>query len=250
MADQTLNIRPPLWLPIVVVAIGGAFYLAGKNMEIQAPRENPMVISVSGDAKVSSPPDIATLSFGVQTGRQPSAKAAIALISKNMNAVLDAVRKEGIADKDISTQSFWLSPVYDFATSGQIPRGFEASQSLSVKVRDLDKVGDILTAAANAGANQAGGIDFSIDNPDELKAQARTKAIEEAKQKADVLARSLGMSIVRLTGFNEDGNYPLPRPYMMEKSMAVSDGMAPQSIPVPSGEQDIMSTVTLTYELR
>ena len=245
--STTLNIRPPLWLPIAVVLIGGAFYIAGKHIEIDAKRENPATISVSADAKVSAAPDIAMLSFGVTTGRQPSAKAAIALVTKNMTAVLAAVKKLGIEDKDISTENFWLNPVYDYTTAGQIPRGFEVNQNLSVKVHDLDKVGDVLTAATSAGANQAGGITFSIDNSDALKGEARTKAIEKAKRKAQDLAASLGMHLGRITGFSEDGNYS-PRPMMMKTMDA---GMAAEaSLPIPSGEQDITSNVTIMYELR
>ncbi len=250
---DTINIRPPLWLPIIVVLIGGAFYVHGKNIEVGSAGRQPVIISVTADAKVSGAPDIATLSFGVQTGRQPTAKAAIEVVRKNMTAVLEAVKKSGIEDKDIATQSFWLSPVYDYSSGTQIPRGFEANQSLRVKVRDLDKVGDVLTAATAAGANQAGGVSFEIDNPDALTAEARAKAIEKAKTKAEVLAGSLGMRIVKITGFNEGGGYYPPVP-MMGKSMdayGVGGGMAEQaSVPLPAGEQEISSTVTIMYELR
>lgn len=245
----TVNLRPPLWLPIIVVVIGGLFYLAGKNMEIQAPRENPATVSVSADAKVSVSPDIAMASFGVQTGRQPTAKAAIEIVRKNMTAVLAAIKKNGVEDKDITTQSFWLSPVYDYTTSGQVPRGYEANQSLAVKIRDLDKIGQIIADTTAAGANQAGSISFSVDNPDEAKAKVRTEAIGKAKAKAQVLAQNLGMHLGRLTGFSEDGNYPEPpRPYMM-KSMGM-DTAEQAPVPVPVGEQEIVSNVTLTYELR
>ena len=248
--STTLTIRPPLWLPIAVVLIGGSFYLAGKNIEIDAKRENPATISVSADAKVSATPDIAMLSFGVKTGRQPTAKAAMALVTKNMAAVLSAVKKLGVEEKDITTANFWLSPSYDYTSSGEIPRGFEVNQTLSVKVRDLDNVGDILTAATNAGANQAGSINFSIDNADALKADARTQAIAKAKAKAEVLAQSLGMHLGRITGFSEDGAYS-PRPMMMAKTMDMGMGGGGEAaVPLPSGEQEIVSNVTITYELR
>lgn len=250
---DTINIRPPLWLPIIVVLIGGAFYIQGKSIEVgTAGMHEPVVISVSADAKVSGAPDIATLNFGVQTGRQPTAKAAIAKVSKDMAAVLAAVKKMGVEEKDITTQSFWLSPVYDYNEGKQIPRGYEANQSLRVKVRDLDKVGDVLTAATDAGANQAGSISFEIDNPDALTAQAREMAIEKAKSKADVLAASLGMQVARLTDFSEGGNGYYPPMAMMNKTMdyGVGDAMAEQSAQLPAGEQEIQSTVTLMYELR
>lgn len=250
---DTINLRPPFWLPILVVLIGGGFYIYGKNIEAgTAGAVQPFVISVTADAKVSGAPDVAHLTFGVQTGRQPSAKVAIENVRKNMDKILSAVKAAGVEEKDISTENFWLSPVYDYTTAGQIPRGFEANQSLRVKVRDLDKVGDVLTAATNAGANQAGGVSFEIDNPDELNAEARAKAIEKAKAKAEVLAESLGMKIVRMTGFTEGGGYAMPVP-MMARMDAYGVGgatMEEKAVQLPAGEQEIQSSVTLMYELR
>jgi uncharacterized protein YggE len=247
--DSTINLWPPLWLPIIVVLIGGSFYLYGKQMDRQSPVESPFIISVSADAKVSTPPDIASLSFGVTTGRQVTAKAATELIAKNMAAILAAVKALGVEEKDIATESFYLSPEYDYTTGGQIPRGFQATQTLRVKVRNLDSIGDVLTAATNAGANQAGGISLSVDNPDALRAEARAMAIEKAQEKAKDLAKDLGMSLGKMTGFSENGFYEVPRPMMMEKGMGGGSDMD-MAVSVPVGEQDISATVTLMYELR
>lgn len=249
-STSTLNLRPPLWLPIVVVAIGGCFYLAGKNMEIQAPRENPLTISVSADAKVTTSPDIGYVTFGVVTGRQTTAKAATDLIAKNMKNVMTAITGLGIDAKDITTENFYLSPEYDYTPTGQVPRGFQASQSLRVKVRDLDKIGSVITTATEAGANQASNISFTVDKPEALQAQARTEAIEKAKAKALVLAQNLGMSLGRMTAFSEDGaTPPMPMPMLQRAAMA-DDESAKIEISVPTGEQEIHSNVTLTYELR
>jgi uncharacterized protein YggE len=216
MADSsTLTLRPPVWALIVAVIIGGCFYIYGKQLELRAPAVQPVIISVSADAKVSASPDIGLLSFGVQTGRQSTAKQAIDLLKKEMTAVIEATKKQGIEDKDITTDSFSLYPAFDYQDGRQIPRGFEARESLTVKVRDLDKTGDVLTAVTAAGANQVGDVTFSIDNPDQIRAQARTKAIEKAKAKALDLASSLGMSLGRMTGFNEDGYAP-PRAMMLQ----------------------------------
>ena len=121
-----------------------------------------------------------------------------------------------------------------------------------MKIRDLDTIGDILAGATTAGANQAGGISFSVDNPDEIKAQARTKAIEKAKAKAQVLADNLGMKLVKLTSFSEDSSTPYSRYSMMEKANFDDGrgGAVSAPMPVPTGEQEITSSVTLTYELR
>ncbi len=248
--DDTNTSRMHVWL-IAAVAVGGAFYLYGKNMELRAPVTSPLTISVSADAKVSTAPDIATLSFGVATGRQATAKTAIENIRKNMDNILKAVKDAGIPEKDISTQSFWLSPVYDYSNGLQVPRGYEANQSLSVKVRDLDKVGDVLTVATSAGANQAGGVNFSIDDADKAQAEAREMAINKAKVKAKELADGLGMSLGRLTGFNEGGGYAPPSPMMMKaESYGGAERDMAANLQLPAGEQDVTSYVTLTYELR
>lgn len=249
---DTNTVRSPVWLPILVVLIGGGFYIYGKDMERRAPVESPLVISVSADAKVSTPPDVATLTFGMNTGRQSSAKAATETLAKTMAKVIDATKKAGVEEKDITTESFYLNPEYDYTTSGQIPRGFQASQSLRVKVRDLDKVGDILTAATAAGANQAGGVVFGIDEMDAVKAKAREIAIEKAKAKAEVLAKNLGMNLGRMTGFMEGGDYRgMPVPMMAKENYGMGGGAdMVQNVQIPAGEQEVTSTVTLMYELR
>jgi len=249
MSDNTLNMRSPLWLPIVVVIIGGAFYIYGKNIETNRQSTQPVIISVSAEAKTSATPDIASLSFGVQTGRQSTAKGAMSIIEKDMSAVIAAVKKAGIDEKDIKTESFWLNPVYDYQDGKQVPRGYEAGQSLRVKVRDLDKVGDVLSAATEAGANQAGGVSFDIDNTDDLMAQIRGEAIEKTRVKADMLAKSLGMSVVKVTGFNEGGGYTTP-PEMMRYEGYADTAVMEKSIELPAGQQEINVTVSVMYEIR
>lgn len=250
MDDQRIFLRPPLWLPIIVVLLAGGFYITGKKIE--AKPTQPAIISVTGEGKISAVPDIAELSFGVQTGPQRTAKAAMDLLSKNMTAALDAVKAQGIDEKDIHTESFWLNPQYDWNEGKQTLRGYEASQSLRVKVRNLDKVSDVLNAATEVGANQAGGVNFTIDNPEVLRAQARDEAITKAKEQAKMLADQLGVTLVELKGFNENGGYgapPMPYYARAEMDMAGS-ATAPQSVPMPAGEQDIVVSVSLTYEVK
>jgi uncharacterized protein YggE len=178
-----------VWALIAAVFIGGAFFVWGKTVETRD--HSPTTISVSGEGRVFTAPDIAELSFGVQTGRKATAKEALAMLKDRMNAAFDAVKKTGVEEKDIQTESFWLNPVYDWTQNqGQVFRGFEASQSLRVKVRDLDKVSDVLEAATGAGANQAGGVNFTVDEPETKRAEAREKAIAQAKEKAQTMAAS------------------------------------------------------------
>ncbi|MDD5623921.1 MAG: SIMPL domain-containing protein, partial [Candidatus Peribacteraceae bacterium] len=168
-----------------------------------------------------------------------------------MNKILAAVKEQGVEEKDISTQSLYLNPAYDYQDGRQVERRFEASQSLTVKVRNLDKIGEVLNAAVTQGANQAGGVSFTIDDPEELRKQAREMAITKAKAKAQLLAQQLGKTLGKLTDFNE-GYVGYPVNYdRMEKSMAISaGGIAAPSPVVPAGEQEVSVTVTLSYELR
>jgi uncharacterized protein len=245
--SPNLTMKHPIWLPLVVAVILGSAFIIGKNVEsTQLP---PVTISVSGEGKVSAVPDIASLSFGVQTGRQTTAQAAMEKLSNDMNAVMDAIKAKGIEEKDIRTESLNLFPAYDWDEGTRVDKGFEASQSLRVKVRDLAKIGDVLTAATSAGANQAGGVNFTIDEPEDLQNEARDEAIANAKEKAEELADELGVKLGKLRGFNEGGYSPAP---MYERAMMMdSVGMGGGGgMPVPSGEQEVRMNVTLTYEVR
>lgn len=237
------------WVILLTVVLAGMFYLSGQRIAARQESATPPTITVTGDGKVSATPDIASLSFGVQTGRRASAKEALAVLSKQMNAAFDAVKKEGIAEKDISTEQFSLSPVYDWSNNRQNLIGYEANQWLRVKVRDLDKVADVLTAATNAGANQAGNVDFTIDDPEKAMADAREKAIERAKDRAETLAKQLGLKLGAITSYSEStGGYTPPIAMMKREAYGAMDAAA--SAPMPVGEQDVNISVTITYALQ
>lgn len=251
---RTVHVQPPLWLPatlIVAVLIGGGFYVYGKNLEVgRQTDENMPTISVNGEGKISSPPDIASLSLGVQTGRQPTAKQASDMLTKNMQAVIDAVKKLGVEEKDISTENFYLQPVFDWKTGVQNIAGYEGTQSIRVKVRDLDKSGEVLSAATAAGANQSGGIQFTIDDPEKARSEARTKAIAQAKEKAETLAQELGMRLGKVRGFNEGYPGSMPSAPVMLRSMGGGGEAAmDMAMPLPQGEQDVVVSVSIIYEL-
>lgn len=244
--EQTLNIRPPVWLPIVVVLLAGGFYLAGKNVEKRA-TEAPGTITVTGEGKATVTPDIALISFGMQTGRMRTAKEAMNKLSDGMNAVFEAVQRQGVEKKDIATEHFNLNPVYDWTENGQIFRGFEASQSLRVKVRNLDIVSDVIGAATSAGANQAGNVSFTVDDPETKRAEARQMAIDQAKDKAQTLASQLGVRLGVIKNFSEGGGV-MP-PIMMMRATMDAGGAMEKSIPLPLGEQEENVTVSITYAL-
>jgi len=233
---------------MAITLVAGGIFLVGKYMEQQD--FSPVVISVQGEGKVMAAPDIAQVQFGVQTERFPTAEEAMAELSERMNAVIDAVKNEDVDAKDITTQYLSLNPAYDWKEGERVDRGFEANQNLTVKIRDVSKIGDVLAAATTAGANQAGGVSFTIDDPDELRAQARTEALADAEGKAEKLAGQLGKRLGDLRGFSEGGNSVVP-PGIMRMAVDEAVGMGGiASVQVPSGEQEVLVTVSLTYELR
>ena len=246
---RTLQLQPPAWAPAILllaVIIGGGFFVYGKKVETKDVA--PTLISVSGEGKSSATPDIAELSFGIQVQRQPTAKEAMDQLGKGMTAVFDAVKKAGIEEKDIKTESLALNPAYDWNEGKQIMRGFDASQSLRVKVRNLDTVSDVLAAATNAGANQAGGVRFIVDDPEKARAEARQEAIEQAQAKAVLLAKQLGMKLGKIKNFSEGGGSVPPIMYGREM-MAMGKAADVTATPLPAGEEEVNVQVTLTYEL-
>ncbi len=219
------------------------------------------VISVNGMGKVFSIPDIGSFSFSV-TEEGKTVKEAQDKATKKMNAILDAVKGMGIAEKDIKTIGYNSYPKYEYQQAGicsdrycppgkQVLLGYEVSQTIGIKVRNTDQAGDVLTKVGSLGAANISGLSFVVDDEEKVMAEARDKAIADAKQKAEDLADSLGVKLVRIVNFSEGGNYPMPYYAMggMDKavSMEASVAMAPQ---LPVGENEVVSNVTITYEIR
>lgn len=252
MEEKAIYLKPPVWLPIVVALVAGGLYVTGKYVETR--HMDQFTISVQGSGKVSAVPDIATLNFGVQTGRQKTADGAMKMLTEKMTAVIKSLETAGIEEKDISTQYLNLNPAYDWNDGKRVDQGFEATQSLVVKVRDLDKISSVLDVAVRAGANQAGSVGFTIDDPDVLREQARAEAIEDAKMKAMKLAADLGVSLGAMQGFWEDQGYGGPQPMMMRaESMDAAGGYGGggmQAPPIPAGEQEIVVNVNITYKIK
>ncbi|MBT4119566.1 MAG: SIMPL domain-containing protein [Candidatus Peribacter sp.] len=252
MEEKAIYLKPPVWLPVLVALIAGGLYVTGKYVETR--HMDQFTISIQGSGKVSAVPDIASLNFGVQTGRQKTAAGAMNMLTDNMTAVVEAIKESGVEEKDIRTQYLNLNPAYDWNEGKRVDRGFEATQSLVVKVRDLDKISAVLDAAVKAGANQAGSVGFTIDDPDELREQARAEAIEDAQIKAMKLAKDLGVTLGAMQGFWEDQGYGGPQPMMMRsESMDASGGYGGGGMkapPIPAGEQEVMVNVNITYKIK
>lgn len=220
-------------------------------------------ISVSGDGEVFAIPDTAEFTFSV-IEEGDSVDAVQQAAEEKVQAALGVLREQGIEDADMKTTAFELHPKYEWepvtcvrypCEQTQVQRGFTLNRSVQVKVRDLEKAGAVLQAVTNIGVQSVSGLSFTVADEDDKKAEARALAIEEARAKAEKLASELGVSLVRIIGFNEDQFYP--QPYMardMAESSVLPMGMggdvAPKAAEVPAGENKITSNVMITYEIR
>jgi uncharacterized protein YggE len=203
-------------------------------------------IILNGKGSVEAPPDIATISLGVQVEAE-TASLAMTQQAERMNAIFAAVKAAGIADRDMQTSNISLNPVYDYPNN-QRPRlrGYNASNQLSIRVRDLKNLGKTLDATVKAGGNTINGIAFGIDKDEQLKNGARVAAIKDAQAKAELYAQAVGYRVKRIVTVSEI-EYSPPMPYMARMQMnQVADAAA---TPIAGGEVSLEMQVNVTFEL-
>ncbi|MES2314553.1 MAG: SIMPL domain-containing protein [Patescibacteria group bacterium] len=221
-------------------------------------------ISVTGTGDTYAVPDVATFSFSV-TQTSKTVSDAQAKATDKIAAALKAVRDGGVEDKDIQTTNYSINPHYEYQnaicpagkTDGTVSycppgksilTGYDVSQTITVKVRNLDKAGALFASIGSLQVENINGLSFSVDKPDAIQAEARAKAIADAKSKADQLASQLGVHLVRVVNFSEDnGGYIRPMMYGAGDAMMSAKAVAPE---VPAGQQKVTSTVSITYEIQ
>jgi len=204
--------------------------------------------TIAGEGRMSVLPDIAKIEVGTVIER-PTVKAAQQENTRIMNALNEKLDSFGVAKADVQTANYSIQPVYDWNNGKQILRGYQVTQSLRLKIRNLDNVGDIIGAAGDLGANQIGGIEFTVDEPESIKEQARVKALANAKSKAQALSRVLGVDIVRVISFSENTAEPIyNQPYSAYK--AVAAGSAPAAPDIQAGSAEYVIDVDVTFEIR
>lgn len=154
------------------------------------------LISVSGEAEMKVSPDMATISFGVET-QADTASAAQRQNASSMNKVISALLGKGIANKDMQTSDFHLSPVYEWQENRtrQVLVGYRCNNSLVVIVNDISDIGALIDAATNAGANTVGGLSFGVKDPSVYQDEMLAEAVKDARNKADVMAQAAGVTI-------------------------------------------------------
>lgn len=218
------------------------------------------VISVSGEGELFQVPDTAEFTFTILEEAKTSAEVQ-KIATDKANEAIKALVDSGIEEKDIKTIGYNLYPKYEYkanTTCIQFPCernqeqvGFELTQSVSVKVRDLDKAGEMLELVTGKGVSSVSGLTFTIADEDSIQAEVRKLAIDDARAKAEKLADDLGVTLVRIVGFSEDGYQPI----MYERAAAMdtagfAGAEAKSAANVPAGENRLTSNVNITYEIR
>jgi uncharacterized protein len=204
-----------------------------------------LTISAQGETKIA--PDLATINIGVVT-QGSTADAALGANSAKMNAVVAAIKRAGVADRDVQTANLSVNPQYQYGEN-QPPKlqGYEATNNVTVKVRNLANVGKVVDGVVSVGSNQVNGISFGLDNDDKATDSARTDAMKKARARADLYATAAGLKVSRIVSISEGGGsgpvYPMP---MMARAQMAGNA-AP---PVAPGELSITSDVTIVYLLK
>ena len=223
----------PIWR-VLLVLLGAALTV----VPVQAAEKT---VTVTGEATVGVAPDTAIIRIGVSS-QEKTAREAGEANARQMTSVLAAIKASGIAERDIQTSRLSLQPQYDPNKSGT-PRlaSFQATNQVTVRIRDIDSLPTVLDRAIAAGANEMSGIEFVVSEQSKLLDQARDDAIADARRKAELYARAAGAKLGHVVSISEEGPTP-PQPRPMQ-------AMRAGAVPVAPGEQTLRAIVSVSYEL-
>ncbi len=203
-------------------------------------------ISFTGEGKVKAAPDTAKVEIGLVTEGKDSISVQNENSSK-MNAVIKFLKDQKISGEDIKTSAYSLSPKYEYNKGKSTLIGYILNQALTVTVRDLNKIGEILDGAVSNGANQVNSISLFVDKPEELKNKAREDAVKQAKEKASDAAKIAGFRLGRLVNFSENFS---GEPRIYSEALGMGGGATAPTPQIEPGTQEIKINVTLTYLIK
>jgi hypothetical protein len=207
---------------------------------------------VNGDGKTVFVPDVAQFTFNVITnGQGKDIQSLQKQNTETANTVIKFLKDNGIKDQDITTQSYDLYPQYQYSGGASRINGYEINQGVSVKVRDMDKAGDVLAGVVSSGANSVSQLKFTVDDPEDIKNQARIKAVKNAKERAKKIASATGIRLGRIISIEENFTSDPVTAYngTLAKGMGGSDIAVP-SPDIQSGSQEVAVSVMLRYEIK
>lgn len=238
----------------LAVSLAGTMSLPALAQEKNVSEKQQAFIVVTGEGEAQAAPDMAILDLNVLREAK-TAREAMTDNNKAMSQVLAAMKEAGIEDRDLQTSGVNIQPSYTYPNEKnglKAPKiiGYTVTNGLTVRVRDLNKVGDLLDKSIDLGVNQSGGLRFVNDDPSKQLMEARKKAMENAMAKAKILTETAGAKLGRVLEINEQSNPPRPMPIYRTKmvAMAAEQGAA-DSVPVSAGENAYNVNVTVKFEI-
>jgi uncharacterized protein len=220
---------------------------AAQEAQISVPAVQGTLLSVSAEGMSEGRPDMAIINLGVTT-EGATAAAALAENARRMEALTSALRRAGVAERDIQTSNVSVYPQQVYG-EGQPPRitGYQANNQVSAKVRRIDNTGRVIDAAVGAGGNTVNGVSFTYQDPDREMDAARRDAIAEARRRAELYASALNLRVHRIVAVNEGGGFSPPYPVPMAARMEAGDAA---STPISPGQIETRVNDSVTFELR
>jgi uncharacterized protein YggE len=235
---------------ILAATLSAAAIVAGAPAVAQTAPPPPLPqgtrLDIVAEGEVNRQPDLVTIGAGVVT-QAATAGEALAENAKRMTATVAALRRAGVADRDIQTSSINLSPQYRYGENmPPVITGYQASNQVSVRFRDVKRSGAILDTLVAQGANQINGPSFALDQPDAALDEARVQAIAKARARAELYAKAAGLRVGRILSIREgDAVVPSPQPQMMSMRAKMES-----DTPIQGGEQRMVVAVTVSFELQ
>lgn len=248
-------------ITIIVLAVFLAVEALGALKDLKGVNPAYNSLSVTGEGEMVSIPDVASFSFSVSADAKVVSEAQ-AEVTKKMDSILAGLKDLGIEEKDIKTSDYSIWPKYTYQATvcspnycppgRQVEDGYTVSHSVSVKIRKTEDAGKALSLVGDKGATNLSGISFTVDDPEKLLDEARALAIEDAKEKAKVLAKDLGVRLVRVVSFydNMGGGMPYYAEGMGGDMMLKNTSAVAPAPTLPIGENKSKVSVTIVYEIR
>ena len=247
-----------LFIPILIISILGSIYLGvltrnslKEHNYIGVSEEKRHSITINGEGEVIGTPDVVTIQLGLVT-EKISIDEAQAENTKTMNEIIEKLKNEhNVEKKDMQSSNYNISPRYDWNGGKRELKGYTVSQNLNLKIRKMDRINEVLKLAGRHNLNQVNNLQFLIDDPEELRQEARIKAIQNAKEKAENLAEIMDVKLGKVLSFSESGGspiYPIMKNYALAEDMTAGRGGEAPSI--EAGSTNIKIYATVEYEIK
>ncbi|GIX48172.1 MAG: SIMPL domain-containing protein [Candidatus Tectimicrobiota bacterium] len=231
----------PLWSGILLVALGYIAAVCPAAAQVP-PLPFTRTLTVTGTGRVSVRPDMAQVSAGV-VSHGATAAAALADNSRLMRQILEGLAAFGIPEADVQTSQVAIVPQYERGPAPGRLIGYQVSNQVSITVRELERLGELLDRLVRLGANRLQGVQFAVSNPQSLLDRARAAAVREARRKAELISQAAGVTLGQVLSIEEQGP-ALPRP------LAAMRAEAAAGVPIAPGEEMLSVTVTVVFALQ